>query len=316
MVPTPLTESQLPPCIKELACPPRILHLCGLIPTRPMVAIVGTRRPTLEAVLFAEKLAQDLVAHGFAVASGGAAGVDSAAHRGALRANGQTLVVAPSGWYSPYPAINQQLFEQIVASDGGYLSLVDPYCKPMASHFFARNALMVALSRATVLIQAPLRSGARNAAHVARKLGRQLYVVPSTPWVEQGLGCILELKLGARPLGSIRDLLAGLIEIGVHGGTNPLQLQLPLESRCGSVSTRPRQKVRGAGHERSTARLASADPNLQPVLSALGGGCDTVDSVCAFTGWQPPKVQGALLRLTLDGHIRVTSAGQIEIVID
>lgn len=312
MVPTPLTELQLPPCISELPCPPRILYLCGLIPTRPMVAIVGTRRPTVDAVLFAEKLAKDLIAHGFAIASGGAAGVDSAAHRGALQANGQTLVVAPSGWYSPYPAINQPLFEQIVACDGGYLSLVDPNCKPMASHFFARNALMVALSRATVLIQAPLRSGARNAAHVARKLGRQLYVVPSSPWIEQGLGCILELKMGARPLGSIRDLLTGLSEIGVHGNTDPLQLQLPLESRCGSVSTRPREKISTIGDDRSTARLASADPNLEPVLRALGSGCDTVDRVCAFTGWKPPKVHGALLRLTLDGHIRVTSAGRIE----
>jgi len=314
MVPTPLTESRLPPCVSELPCPPRILHLCGLIPTRPMVAIVGTRRPTLEAVLFAEKLAKDLIAHGFAVASGGAAGIDSAAHRGALQGNGQTLVVAPSGWYRPYPAINQPLFEQIVASDGGYLSLVDPYCKPMANHFFARNALMVALSRATVLVQAPVRSGARNAAHVARKLGRQLYVVPSTPWTEQGLGCILELKLGARPLGTIRDLLTGLVEIGVHGNTNPLQLQLPLESTCGSVSTRTREKNRDAAGMRRTARLASSDPNLQPVVNALGSGCHTVDSVCAFTGWMAPKVHGALLRLTLDGHIRVTSAGRIETI--
>jgi len=140
MVPTPLTESQLPPCLSELPSLPRVLHLCGLIPTRPMVAIVGTRRPSLEAMLFAEKLAKDLIAHGFAVASGGAAGIDSAAHRGALQANGQTLVVAPSGWYSPYPAINQPLFEQIVASDGGYLSLVDPYCKP------GREAFKIALN--------------------------------------------------------------------------------------------------------------------------------------------------------------------------
>ncbi len=314
MVPTPLTDSQLPPCVSELPCPPRILHLCGLIPTRPMVAIVGTRRPTLDAVLFAEKLAKDLIAYGFAVASGGAAGIDSAAHRGALQARGQTLVVAPSGWYSPYPAINQPLFEQIVAGNGGYLSLVDPYCKPMASHFFARNALMVALSRATVLIQAPVRSGARNAAHVARKLGRQLYVVPSTPWIEQGLGCILELKLGARPLGSIRDLLTGLVEIGVHGNTNPLQLQLPLESACGSVSTRAQDKIRASGDRYLTARFTSTDPNLQPVVNALSNGCHTVDSVCAFTGWKPPKVHGALLRLTLDGQIRVTSAGRIEII--
>jgi DNA processing protein len=256
----------------------------------------------------------DLIAHGFAVASGGAAGIDSAAHRGALRANGQTLVVAPSGWFHPYPAENRVLFEQIVAQSGGYLSLVSPNCRVMPSNFFARNALMVALAHATVLVQAPLRSGARNAAHVARKLGRLLYAVPSSPWTEQGLGCILELKLGARPLGGIRDLLAGLSEIGVHGNGSSLQLKLALDAQPARKPRTRSTKSRTIDETQPGTRLQPEDRDLQLVLLALGRGCRSVDQVCAATGWAPPKIQAALLRLTLDGHIRVTSAGRIESV--
>ncbi len=313
MVPRALVESELPSCVAELPNPPRVLHLCGLFPTRPMVAVVGTRRPTREAEAFAETLAKDLVAHGFAVASGGAAGIDSAAHRGALLANGQTLVVAPSGWFSPYPAFNQALFEDVVARDGGYVSLVEPRQGPLASNFFARNTLLVALSRATVLVQAPLRSGARNAAHAARKLGRQLYVVPSPPWVEQGLGGLLELTRGARVLGNIRDLLLGLSADGVHGNTSSLQLQLAFGTAKQSTSQKRRHLRAGPvdGGE-LVARLDPPDPNLRLVMAAIGSGCGTVDEVCSFAGWSPSKVHSALLQLTLDGRIRVTSAGRIE----
>jgi DNA processing protein len=277
-----------------------------------MVAIVGTRRPTREAETFAENLARELVAHGFAVASGGAAGIDSAAHRGALLAKGQTLVVAPSGWFSPYPAFNRALFEEIVARDGGYVSLVEPHCSPKSGNFFARNALMVALACATVLVQAPLRSGARNAAHAARNLGRQLYVVPSAPWTEQGLGCVHELTRGARPLGSIRDLLTGLCEAGIHGNTSSLQLQLGFGSAAGVVSSASRKRTGTIDRGSPRTKLGYQDPVLHQLATALGSGCHTVDEVCATTGWAPPKVHAALLRLTLEGAIRVTSAGRIE----
>ncbi len=313
-VPVTLIESQIPSRVAELPHPPSRLHLCGSFPSRPMVAVVGTRKPTHEALSFAKKFAKELVVHGFAVVSGGAAGIDTAAHLGALGAKGQTLVVAPSGWYRPYPASNRSLFEKIVASEGGYVSLVEPNSRPMVGHFFARNAVMVAIAHATVLIQAPLRSGARNAAHVARKLNRLLFVVPSDPWTEQGAGCLLELKLGARQLVSIRDLLEGLAEIGVHSSIDPLQLKLHYSQISGSVSG---VKI----HEDLVAPGASPlltqgkhYPELTPIIEALSQCPGTVDGLCNFTGWPPQKVHAALLRLTLDGHIRVTSAGRIEVV--
>jgi DNA processing protein len=278
-----------------------------------MVAIVGTRQPTPEALRFTEDLASGLVGQGFAVISGGAAGIDCAAHHGALAAGGQTLVVAPAGWDNPYPNCNRQLFQDVVALGGGYISLVEPHKRPLAGHFFARNAVLVAMAKATVVVQAPVRSGSRNAAHVARKLRRLLYVVPSAPWVERGAGCVLELKMGARPLGTLGDLLAGLAEIGVHGNRDPLQLELPWQ-RPGQESSRERLQQGDFAlikPEKLDVKLLS---DLAPVIQALSQGCRSVDSVCHHSGWNAPKVQSALLHLTLSGCIQVTSAGRIEIV--
>jgi DNA processing protein len=303
--------SQIPGGIADLARPPQQVYLTGTIPALAMVAIVGTRHPTPEAAKFAEDLAKGVVGQGFAVVSGGAAGIDSAAHRGALAAGGQTLVVAPAGWNNPFPEHNRQLFHNIVEQGGGYISLVQPDTRPLYGNFFARNAVLVALAKATVVVQAPVRSGARNAAFVARKLGRLLYVVPSAPWVESGAGCILELRLGARPLGSLGDLLAGLAEIGVHGSRDPLQLELPLSS---AKRAQP-SVVSGEFRLMNAGNIdVNQSSDLAPVIAALSGGCRSLDSVCQRSGLSTPKVQSALLHLTLIGSIRMTSAGQIEIV--
>ena len=317
IVPIALSELQFPSQVAQLPLRPSKLYLCGSIPTQPMVAIVGTRRPTTEALSFAHHIAGELVSRGFAIASGGAAGIDTAAHRGALDARGKTLVIAPSGWNQPYPEENRALFEQIVSVGGGYVSIVEPDVRPMTGHFFSRNTVMVAMSHATVVVQAPLRSGARNAAHAARKLGRLLFAVPSAPWVEQGQGCLLELKLGARLFTQVRDLLIGLSEIGVSGNADPLQLELKLPtgglaaSRATVPHDAPSAQITRAPLLRSTFERR---PELAPVLDALINGCSTIDSICVATGWSPPKVQQGLLQLTLDGLIQVTSAGRIEAV--
>ena len=301
----------------DLPRPPRRLYLNGAIPKIPMIAIVGTRHPTPEAEDFARTLARQVAEHGFGVISGGAAGIDTAAHEGALAAAGQTLVVAPAGWDESYPEANRKLFHDIVARGGGYLSVVAPDQRALRHNFFVRNAVLVALSKATVVVQAPVRSGARNSAHVARRIGRLLFAVPSAPWVERGAGCILELRLGARPLGCLGDLLTGLSELGVHGSRDPLQLELPLGSPS---ATEVRSRPQILGKPRNSIPVANPRAwvegfgDLSPVIEAVADGCTTLDSVCMRSGWNTPKVQSALLRLTLGGCIRMTSAGRIEIV--
>src|SRR5688572_30942884 len=124
MEPSPqlLEGAALPFCLRHLPEPPARLYLHGTLPSGPRVAIVGTRLPTDAALEYAGYLAGWLAERGIAVVSGGAKGIDAAAHQGALAASGSTLVVASSSFDRPFPSEHRQLFEDIVARGGGYLS--------------------------------------------------------------------------------------------------------------------------------------------------------------------------------------------------
>ena len=207
-----LEGATLPFRAKDLPEPPARLFLHGVVPRGPAVAIVGTREPTDEALNYAEQIARWLAARGVAILSGGAKGIDGAAHRGAIAGAGETLVVAPSSFDRPYPTEHAALFADVIAAGGGYLSRFEREEDAKQPHFFQRNALLVALCHALVLVEAPLRSGARNATKWARRLGGPCFVVPSAPWNERGLGCIAELQLGAAPLAGPEDVLRFLEE--------------------------------------------------------------------------------------------------------
>ncbi len=193
------------------------MYLRGELPRGPRVAIVGTRKPTREGALYAFELAARLAARGVAVVSGGAKGIDAMAHRGALAVGGSTVVVAPGGFDRPFPPEHAGLFRNVVEQGGAYLSLAPSGTPASRGAFFERNACLVALSHALVVVEAPVRSGARNAAARARRLNRPLFVAPAAPYNALGLGCILELKLGARPLYSERDVLELLAAVRLHG---------------------------------------------------------------------------------------------------
>lgn len=168
-------------------------------------------------------MCSELARRGVVVASGGALGIDTAAHRGALDVGAGTLVIAPASLDRAYPHQNAELFQQIIAQGGGYLALAGSETVATRPAFFARNALLVALASAVVLVEAPIRSGARNAALWARRLGRPLFVVPSPPWHARGYGALLELKLGGLPLTSYKDVLARLAVLNQH----PVEPGLP-----------------------------------------------------------------------------------------
>ncbi len=211
-----LTGSALPGRLADLEAPPDRLFLRGELPRGPAVAIVGTRHPTDAYARFAYELACDLAEAGVAVLSGGAKGIDTEAHRGALARGGVTVVVAPAGFNRPYPEKNAELFRQIVAEGGAYLSLPEPNCPASRGIFFARNGCLVALAHLVVVVESPIRSGARNAAAHARRLGRPLFVVPVPPWHGNGRGCLAELRLGAQVLISVKDLLRALRAQNLH----------------------------------------------------------------------------------------------------
>src|SRR5690349_5129473 len=263
-----LSGPTLPPRLGDLEVVPDKLHLLGELPRGPAVAIVGTREATREGRRFAGRLAASLCRRGIVVISGGAEGIDARAHRGALRAHGTTLVVAPAGIQKPYPEGHGALFRRVVARGGAYLSLVPDDVPAPRGGFFARNACLVALAHAVVVVEAGHKSGARNAAKWARRLGRPLLAVPWSPWLGHGEGCNLELRLGAKVCTGVRDVLRELERVMV----------MP----PGSSAPRRRERSRRPAAEQGELSFGEepADPATREVLRAVVAGARHLDAIC------------------------------------
>jgi len=286
-----LTGRQLPVRIQDLPVPPEALYVRGELPRGPAVAVVGTRSCSRESRDFARALAHDLSLAGVTVLSGGAEGIDTAAHRGALDARGRTVVVAPSGFSRPFPAENAALFQEIVLNGGVHVSLVSSEVPANRGSFFARNALLVALSHAVIVVEAGYRSGARNAASQARRLGRLLLVVPQAPWNWRGLGCIEELKQGARPIKDARDVLRILRTERLH--------PLPFGSHAEDDAVDSQPQITLVSNLDGEVSVADS----QRVLAAVREQGSALDQLCAATGLAVADVQRILLSLRLRGAL-------------
>ena len=152
------------------------------------VAVVGSRASTAYGEHVAGELGFQLGERGWTVVSGGAFGIDAAAHRGALAAEAPTLAVLACGVDRPYPAAHGALFNRIVET-GLLVSEWPPGCAPLRHRFLVRNRLIAALTRGTVVVEAAARSGAQATAKRARRLGRQVMVVPGPVTSSMSVGC-------------------------------------------------------------------------------------------------------------------------------
>ncbi|MBK5306681.1 MAG: DNA-protecting protein DprA [Frankiaceae bacterium] len=171
------------------------------------VAVVGARASTVYGAHVAGELGLGLADRGWTVVSGGAYGVDGAAHGGALDASqGGTIAVLACGVDVTYPRGHDQLLERI-ASDGLIVSEHPPGCAPTRSRFLIRNRLIAALSEGTVVVEAALRSGSLTTARQARDLSRHVMAVPGPVTAEMSAGCHRLLRNGANCVTCAADVL-------------------------------------------------------------------------------------------------------------
>lgn len=180
------------------------------------VAIVGSRAATTYGVSVASDLAYGVTERGYCVVSGGAFGIDQAAHRGALSSRSDdkvrsTVVVLACGVDRAYPSAHATLFDGVLRDGGLLVSEVPPGSAPTKSRFLARNRLIAALSLGTVVVEAARRSGALNAAAWTKKLDRPLMAVPGpvTSATSQGVHDLIS-DGGAHLVTNAEELIAAL----------------------------------------------------------------------------------------------------------
>jgi DNA processing protein len=203
-------DQAYPARLRELAEPPVCITIeGGPLEAARAVAVVGSREATCDALAFARDLGGTLARAGAVVVSGGAVGIDAAAHEGALQASGRTWGVAGTGRNHCFPSGHAALFERIARGPG---AMIWPFAPDFRHRhgFLLRNRVLVALADAVVVVQAGARSGALHAASWARRMGRPLWVVPAPPWLPDFAGSVGLLEEGARPLTSTAALLRSL----------------------------------------------------------------------------------------------------------
>ncbi|MFC5186104.1 DNA-processing protein DprA [Actinomadura harenae] len=152
------------------------------------VALVGARAASSYGLRVAAEMASELGDRGWTVVSGGAMGIDAAAHRGSLAADGPTVAVLANGVDVPYPACNDGLFAELARREL-LISESPPGTSPRRQRFLVRNRVIAALSRGTVVVEAGRRSGALSTAHWARKLSRVVMAVPGPVTSASSVGC-------------------------------------------------------------------------------------------------------------------------------
>jgi len=276
-----------PQRLARLGNSPDVLHVSGTIPSGDAVAIVGTRHPDPRMVRFARELAGDLCVRSVAVISGGALGIDTAAHRGALDAGGCTVAVLGSGFQHPYPEENRDLFEEI-ALRGAVISEFPPQTPPARWTFPRRNRIVVALARAVVVVQASVRSGAMITAEIAREMGVPLGVVPGMAGDASSAGSNRLLRNGAIMVESAKDVVDLMGKDGFRSQLSLSVLRSPVD-----VPHRP------------VPVLVPADmsPNEEIVWQHLCLDPVHIDDIANRTGLPPQVVSGVLLKLELSGMI-------------
>lgn len=212
-----LEDDAYPAALKTIHDPPPVLYVLGKLRATDAVAmaIVGSRRCTHYGAEQAERFGQLLGRAGFTVVSGGARGIDTAAHRGALTAGGRTIAVMGCGLATVYPAENAELFRRIIAEDAGAIVSEIPMLRGVESRNFPkRNRIISGLALGVLIVEAAKRSGSLITAREADEQGRAVFALPGRVDSPLSRGTNGLIRDGVLLVQDLDDILDQLGEVG------------------------------------------------------------------------------------------------------
>ena len=274
-----LADEAYPRPLLEIPDPPPLLYVVGRVELlgRPCLAVVGSRNATAQGARDAEQFAKAFSAAGLTIVSGLALGIDAAAHRGGLAAQGSTIAVLGTGVDVVYPRQNGPLASRI-AESGLLLSEFALGTGGAAHNFPRRNRIISGLAQGCLVVEAALASGSLITARSAAEQGREVFALPGSIHSPLTKGCHALIKQGAKLVESAEDVLA----------------ELTAFRRTGFASTR-----------------AAVPPAGQPeaLLTHMGFDPVDLDSLCARAGLPAEQVSADLLRLELAGRIAALPGG-------
>ncbi len=290
----PFTDPRYPALLRKCERHPLALYVVGNLDTLndPQLAIVGSRNPSAQGRDTAHEFSEQLANRGLAILSGLAEGVDSAAHRGALMAQGVTIAVLGSGVDITYPQSNITLAAEI-RQHGALVSGFPLGTPPRRQNFPQRNALIAALSLGTLVVEAARRSGSLITARLAAAFGREVFAIPGSIQSPLSRGCHELIRQGAKLTETPHDILRQLNFSAFFGGL----------SRT------------GAGLGAAPPRELPMDKEHKILLDALGFDPADLDVLVVRTGFKPEAVSSMMLILELEGHVQAAPGGRYSRVV-
>ena len=287
-------EANYPRMLRTMPLPPPLVAVKGEadVFALPAIAMVGARNASLAGIKFARAIASELGRDGFAIVSGLARGIDTAAHTGSIDTG--TVAVLAGGLDRPYPPENIGLSEEIPARCGALISEMPFGHEPRARDFPRRNRLIAGLSLGLLVVEAAKRSGSLISARLAGEMGRLVFAVPGSPLDPRAAGTNGLLKDGAILLTEAADVVSQIRPLDGAGMPEP---DRSLDEPPDIGSTPP-----------------PGDDERARIIEALGPTPVEIDDIIRHTGLHPAKVLLVILELDLAGRIERHSGGGVSLL--
>ena len=280
-----LADPDYPKALLEIADPPPLLYAKGNIAllNKLSIAIVGSRNASVQGEKNAEAFAQGLAVHGLCIVSGLALGIDGAAHRGALKAKGDTIAVVGTGLDMVYPAQHRDLAHQI-ASSGLIISEFPLGTLSKPQNFPRRNRLISGLSLGCLVVEANLKSGSQITARLSAEQGREVFAIPGSIHSPLAKGCHQLIKQGAKLVDSLQDIV------------EELNLSKAVSTPLAEANSPTNQ-------------------DQQKLLDAMAYEPISIESLVQLTGLTVSTLSSMLTLLELEGRITGLAGGQYQQIV-
>lgn len=281
-----IDDQRYPALLREISDPPPLLYVQGDVSllSQWQLAIVGSRNPSASGRQTAFDFSRYLASGGLTITSGLAAGIDGAAHQGALAAGGKTIAVVATGLDRVYPAKHRELAHQI-AEQGVIVSEFPLGTSPRAELFPRRNRIISGLSLGTLIVEAALKSGSLITARMAMEQAREVFAIPGSIHNPLARGCHQLIREGAKLVETADDILE---ELGALAGVSAPESEPPAEEKV--------------SHKK--------DGDYQILFETLGFDPIPIDKLIENSGLTADAVSSMLLLLELEGEVESLPGGR------
>lgn len=296
-----LEDSDYPAGLRKLPDMPLVLYVDGSLEClkgKVIIGVVGTRKPCHESIVIARRISGDLASAGAVVVSGGALGIDSSAHEGAVEAGGKTVCVMGCGLGVNYLMSNEAM-RRSIRENGAVISEFPPLSQASRMTFPIRNRIISGMSHGVLVVEAGVKSGSLITARCAAEQGREVFAIPGSVLTTAYSGANNLIRDGAKAVSCAEDILKPYAEM------YPDRLRLDAIDRS-PIKTEEKVETEKVYKTVKKEIKTGLDPNARAVYNLFGDEPLHPDEICAESGLPLSKVISALMQLEMADLIKQT----------